>query len=120
MKGRILVVDDEPDIRDTILEVLADEGYDALGASNGREALEELARSPVLPEAILLDLRMPLLDGEGFRKEQLQDPRLASIPVIVVSANSRVREVADELGAAGYLRKPFDLRALLQVLARVV
>jgi two-component system chemotaxis response regulator CheY len=119
MKGRILVVDDESDIRDTILEVLSDEGYDAVGAANGREALDELARSAVLPDAVLLDLRMPVLDGVGFREEQLQDPRLASVPVIVVSANARVREVADELGVAGYLRKPFDLGAMFEILARI-
>jgi CheY-like chemotaxis protein len=119
MKGRILVVDDESDIRDTIVEVLKDEGYEAVGAANGREALDELARSSVLPEAVLLDLRMPVLDGAGFRREQLQVPRLASLPIIVVSANAQVREIADALGVAGYLRKPFNLDAMLKVLTEI-
>lgn len=119
MKGRILVIDDEADIRDTIVEVLADEGYDAVGAGNGREALDALAGSSVLPDAVLLDLRMPVLDGVGFRKEQLRDPRLASLPVIVLSANEQVSEIAEELGVAGFLRKPFDLHALLEALAEI-
>lgn len=113
MSGRVLVVDDEADIRETIIEILREEGFDAFGAHNGRHALDLLAGLTQIPDAILLDLRMPVLDGLGFRSEQLKDPRLAGIPVVVISANARVREVAEELGAVAHLRKPIDLEALI-------
>jgi len=116
MSARVLVVDDEADIRDTIIEILQDAGHEAVGAYDGRDALDQLAREP-LPDLILLDLRMPVLDGQGFRAQQVKDPRLATIPVVVVSANSQVREVAEGMGAAGYLRKPVDLAALLRTTA---
>jgi len=116
---RILVVDDEADIRETIVEVLGDEGFEAVGAENGRRALDLLA-SGELPHAILLDLRMPVLDGVGFRREQLNDPRLASIPVVIVSANARVGEVAAQMGVSAHLRKPLDLDALIETIRRHV
>ncbi len=122
MSGRVLVIDDEADIRDTIIEVLTDEGFEAVGAENGARTLElltvDLEAGRPLPHAILLDLRMPVLDGEGFRREQLKDPRLAKIPVVIVSANARVREVAEELGVAEHLRKPIDLDALIETIRR--
>ena len=114
MTRRVLVVDDEADIRDAIVEVLRDEGFDAFGARDGRHALDLLAADPLVPDAILLDLRMPVLDGQGFRSEQLKDPRLAAIPVVVISANAQVREVAEQMGAVAHLRKPVDLDALVE------
>ena len=67
----ILIVDDDPDIRDSLKEVLEDEGYEVNGVANGREALDYLRKSP-RPCVILLDLMMPVMDGWQFRKEQKQ------------------------------------------------
>src|SRR3954462_14953231 len=86
--GRILVVDDDADVREGIAIALADEGYDVLAAQNGADALAMLRNlgGEAPPEAILLDMTMPVMDGATFRERQLEDPRLASIPVIFCSA----------------------------------
>jgi CheY-like chemotaxis protein len=114
---RVLVVEDDGLIRESLLEVLADQGYQVTGAGNGREALTALATVP-RPDVILLDLMMPVMDGRSFRDEQLRDPDLAGIPVVVLSAASDVLRVAADMGAAGVLRKPVTLGALLAELRR--
>src|SRR5262245_60743067 len=81
----ILVVDDDPDVRDALVHLLSAEGYDAETANDGSEALARLkGTSP--PSLVLLDLMMPVMDGFEFRVQQLQDPRIADIPVIVFSS----------------------------------
>ena len=113
----ILVVDDDADIRETLVEVLEFEGYVVVGAANGKEALEQLRRRPV--SVILLDLMMPVMDGFEFRTAQLDDPRLSDIPVVVVSAGGRCEQAAMEMGAAGCFRKPIDVLALLRMIRAV-
>jgi CheY-like chemotaxis protein len=83
-------------------------------AGNGREALDLLRASPELPSVILLDLRMPVMDGAQFRAAQRQDPSLAPIPVIVVSSEDDGPAAVTALDAAGYLQKPFHVDHLLQ------
>ena len=77
--GGILVVDDDPDIRDSLREVLEDEGYEVACVGNGREALDHLKTANPRPCVILLDLMMPVMDGWQFRKEQKQDAEIAGI-----------------------------------------
>jgi CheY-like chemotaxis protein len=113
MDHRVLVVEDDPTIREVLVEVLGEHGYDAVGAANGREALDALAASPDRPCVILLDLMMPIMDGRSFREEQLQSPDLSTIPVIVISAHLD-QTVTSELNAAAYLRKPVRLHDVLQ------
>ncbi|MDQ3337567.1 MAG: response regulator [Myxococcota bacterium] len=108
----ILVVEDDVDIRDSVIEILTDRGFAASGAMNGDEALEQLRSPEPLPMLILLDLLMPVMDGHEFRRLQLADPRLAPIPTIVLSANARLAEHAAALGAP-WLRKPVGIRELL-------
>jgi CheY-like chemotaxis protein len=115
MAHRVLVVDDDPDIRETVIEVLEENGHLALGASNGVEALEHLRNQDDLPCLILLDLMMPEMDGPTFRAEMLKDPALSPIPVIVVSAFREAAEKAKELAAAGHLTKPVSLDALISL-----
>ena len=107
----ILVVDDDPDIRHSLTEILVDEGYDALTAGNGREALS-MIRANHLPSLIVLDLTMPIMDGYEFLIEQRRDDALAGIPVVVVTADIKKR--ADELGVAAVIAKPFSVRELLE------
>lgn len=106
----ILIVDDDLELRQLVSIVLRRKGWQTIEASNGREALQCLS-SASLPDLILLDLNMPVMDGWEFRKRQLQDPRLAGVPVVVVSAQGLCDKTAGL--APTVLRKPVDLSNLL-------
>jgi CheY-like chemotaxis protein len=112
----VLVVDDDADIRETILTILRRHGYRADVAADGQEALERLHAGPV-PALILLDLMMPRMNGEEFRAAQLADPKLATVPVVVLSGARGVDELARKIGVE-VLPKPFELSTLLQVVKR--
>jgi len=114
---RILVVDDDEDIRATMIELFEDHGYEAIGAIHGRDALERLRAQERPPCVILLDLMMPVMDGWEFRHQQRSDPALAAIPVVVISAY-RHRPSVTELDAAEYLNKPVQFDNLLEVVRR--
>ena len=116
MKRTILVVDDDVDLRDTVCTALADEGYDTEAASNGADALDSL-RAGAPPDLIILDLMMPGMDGWAFREAQKRDPRLAPIPVLVISASRRLDEPALD---ARYIRKPMDLDVLLATITEMI
>jgi CheY-like chemotaxis protein len=117
MSPLVLVVDDDRDIRDSLIEALEDHGYSALGAGNGVEAIDVLRAQAQPPCVILLDLMMPVMDGREFREEQLKHPTWAGIPVIVVSAYGDVEAQAREL-AVDFLRKPLATRPLLAAIER--
>jgi CheY-like chemotaxis protein len=105
---RILVVEDDADAREAMVALLQMKGYRAVPAGNGKEALDYLNRAPV-PDLIILDLWMPVMDGWQFRSEQVKDPRLKEIPVVVVTALSDQADVdANEV-----IIKPVDLDRLL-------
>jgi CheY-like chemotaxis protein len=114
----VLVVDDDDDIRECILEVLQHNGYTVSAAVNGEEALRQLRSSARLPCLILLDLMMPVMDGWRFRSAQIGDPRLESIPVIVLTAHGSAEQAAAEMKTAGLLDKPLKLDTLLEVVRR--
>ena len=111
----ILVVDDDQDIRDSLREVLEDEGYEVACVSNGREALDYLKAAPTKPCVILLDLMMPVMDGWQFRKEQKQDPEIADIPLVVITATGKRPVLID---AAELVMKPLDLNQLFRAVER--
>ena len=113
----ILVVDDDSDIRDTLTDILGEEGYRVAGVRNGREALAYLS-ARTRPSLILLDMMMPEMDGWRFRQEQQRNPAIAGIPVVILSAHGSVREAALALGAADYLRKPLRVDNLLEIAER--
>jgi CheY-like chemotaxis protein len=109
----VMVVEDDALIREMIIQVLACEGLEAVGARDGEEALRHLRQDHLHPALILLDLMMPVMDGWQFRAEQLKDPALAEIPVVVMSALD-----SDDVPAEGRVSKPFELEALLDAVAR--
>ena len=110
----ILVIEDDADILRAIVQVLGDEGHAVRGAVNGRVALELLRQpSSKRPRLILLDLMMPVMDGWAFRAEQLRDPSLSDIPVIVLTAAGGAEEKGLLMKCAGALRKPVELDQLL-------
>ncbi len=110
----VLVVDDDPAILGFVEMALADEGYEVVTATNGKRALETLERNE--PDVILLDLTMPIMNGYEFHEELKRRKNGPShIPVVIMTAGQRAREASEELGAAGYLPKPFQLHELIGV-----
>lgn len=112
-KHTILVVEDDPEIRETVADILEDRGYRTLVAANGQEALRCLEGCEDLPCLILLDLMMPVMDGVGFRMAQLRQPGLAGIPVVVVSAFRDLEDTVRVLQVRDFLEKPFEVDALM-------
>jgi CheY-like chemotaxis protein len=111
----ILIVDDDPGIRELVSLFLAHKGYAAIQTRNGLEALTRLHQDEPLPDLILLDLMMPIMDGAGFRQAQLHEPKLAQIPVVVMSAAENIEVQAPALTANAYLPKPIDFDSLSQL-----
>jgi DNA-binding response OmpR family regulator len=116
--GRVLIVDDDALIRDTLATALGDEGYAVRVASNGRAALATLGTWR--PDVIVLDLMMPVMDGTAFRVAQRAVAETAQIPIIVLSAIHEVQCRAADLDAAAIFSKPFDLGALLDAIASLL
>jgi CheY-like chemotaxis protein len=114
----VLVVEDDSDIRFGLGVLLEDEGYKAITAANGRQALALLRAMPELPGLILLDLIMPEMDGWEFRAEQRRDPELASIPVMILSAEADLALHTAKLGAVGVMQKPVQAEELLAEIKR--
>jgi CheY-like chemotaxis protein len=106
----IMVIDDDEGVRSGLSDLLESDGYRVVAVPDGKEALVRLSAGE-LPHLILLDLMMPVTDGWKFRAEQMVNPALASIPVIVITAVSPSERRAD-LGVA-LVTKPFDTRTLL-------
>ncbi|HMF40420.1 MAG TPA: response regulator [Polyangia bacterium] len=113
--GPVLIVDDDPDIREILAEALESFGFVVVTAAHGRDALAMLARMAVRPSVILLDLMMPVMDGYGFLEERTKDTKLESIPLAVITAGHGV-----DRGRIGpstpIVPKPFEMPTLLRVL----
>jgi CheY-like chemotaxis protein len=119
--GAILIVDDDNDVRAALAELLEEEGFAVEGAHNGREALARLRCGTVHPAVILLDLMMPGMDGWDFRSEQMRDPKLARVPVVIVSASGFSREsIRTQFHPAGYVEKPIERAELLGVIRELL
>jgi CheY-like chemotaxis protein len=116
--GYILIVEDSCDEREAMQLTLEIEGYDVVAVAGGQEALAHMRGTEPAPSLILLDLMMHGTNGSEFRAEQLRDPRLAGIPVVVCSGDGRLTEKALALGIAEYLEKPIEHDTLLASVAR--
>jgi CheY-like chemotaxis protein len=114
---RILVIDDEPSIRELIAEALGEDGFQVRVAANGGAAFEVMRRWP--PHVIVLDLMMPRLDGIAFINLLRLNPEFESIPVLLVTAAYEPDEVAERIGARACLSKPFELDRLVQLVAKL-
>ena len=117
-RKRVLLVEDDRDVRETVGDLLQAEGYEVELADNGQQALNQLRSEAVLPDAIVLDLNMPVMDGWQFRAIQKEDPGLSAIPVIAVSADRSAPAVA--ISSQAYIQKPFDFPSLVRTLDRVL
>ena len=110
------MVDDEEPIR-VVSTILEEEGYQVRAASDG-EALQLAAKEP--PDLVLLGIMMPLMDGPEVRRQLLQDPATAGVPVVVMTAAGDAAGWARKLDAVGALQKPFDLDQLIRTVEQVV
>ena len=111
--NKILVVDDDIEIQLTLREILEDEGFSVEVAGNGVEALERLEGFEA--SLILLDLMMPVMSGATFRERQLTQASIASIPTILITADSRAHDVARDLRVNELIPKPIGLSELLEL-----
>jgi CheY-like chemotaxis protein len=120
--GNVLIVEDDADTREMLALMLATQGFHAVGAEDGLEALHLLRtvrhRAPEIPCLVLLDLKMPRLGGGEFRRAQLGDPTVASVPVAVMSGAVDAEQRAQALGAVATVTKPIDMDILLQIVKR--
>ena len=114
--GPVLIVDDDPDIRGAIGELFELSGHAVVTAQGGVEAMRRL-RDGLMPCLILLDIEMPRGDGVSFRREQLADPALAPIPVILHSSRPDLAQIAAQLQAVAHVQKTADFSALLPLVA---
>jgi len=115
---RVLVVDDEPSIRELVAEALRESAYHVDTAANGADALRIMRRRR--PQAIVLDLMMPVLDGTALRELMQLDARFAGIPVLLVTAAYGAFEAAERIGATACLTKPFELDELVRTIDRLI
>lgn len=115
----ILVVDDEPLIANSLEAALADEGYEVMTAVNGRQALENLTRSP-RPDLVLLDMMMPIMDGPSTLAAMAADPALRDIPVIIQTSLPKSAASQRVSNVAAILRKPYRIQELLSAIASIM
>ncbi|HET7034257.1 MAG TPA: response regulator [Thermomicrobiaceae bacterium] len=113
----VLIIDDDEGIRDLVALALGDEGYQVVAAANGAAALDLLRQGQARPGVILLDTRMPVMDGAAFASAYRAEA-LPHAPIILLTAAADADTLAGELEADAVLQKPFDLDDLLGLIAR--
>jgi CheY-like chemotaxis protein len=114
-KSRVLVVDDDEFIRSCVVDILRDEGYDVFDAPHGAAALALIDESP--PDVILLDMRMPVLDGWGFARAYRDRPG-PHAPIVVMTAAQDAAQRAAQVNSASFIAKPFQIDELIDCVAR--
>jgi CheY-like chemotaxis protein len=110
----ILIVDDDPEIRDALKDVLEDEGHRVVLAAHGAEALDQL-RGGIRPDLVFLDHMMPVMDGPTFAAEVGQDPALRGLSIVLVTADGHASSKAQAMGVQAYLAKPLQLDLMLDL-----
>jgi DNA-binding response OmpR family regulator len=115
---RILIIEDDGGIRESLGDFLVSEGYSIDSADDGYQAIEMLRTFKSRPHLIILDIAMPTMNGFEFRERQLREEVICNIPVICVSAMHWSDWMQDKLGADAYVQKPFDSECLLETIKR--
>lgn len=116
----VLIVDDEPAVADLVAAILEGDGLEVVKARNGREALDWLDQAKgAFPSLVLLDIKMPVMDGREFARQFAARWRSIA-PIMVMTAYDDAAAIADEIGATGWIGKPFDIRALSEAVRQRV
>ncbi len=116
MTKQILVIEDDNSIRELLVELLESEGYTVTSAINGLDGLKKLEKGS-LPNLILIDLMMPVMDGYSFRIEQLKSDIWSNIPTVVMSAEVTAKEKMKNFNITAFLSKPVELETILKTVA---
>jgi DNA-binding response OmpR family regulator len=116
MKKKIIIVDDDRDILDALAIMLSD-SYDVLALESADRIVK---RDVEPPDLFILDKRMPYMDGLDLCRLIRKDPRLKKIPVVIVSASPKFGQLAREAGATDFLDKPFDMKALIGIVDKLL
>ena len=126
-RATVMVVDDEPEIVTLLRFVLEKDGYLVTDAHNGQEALERLGAGPngaaaALPDLLILDIMMPVMDGYTLNMRLQSNPRTASIPILVLTAKGQKMRDLFEMApnVAAYVQKPFDPKMLRELIAGIL
>jgi putative two-component system response regulator len=119
-QAHVIVVDDEPSIREICADVLSSEGYQVSTAKNGQEAVDIMAQEPI--DLVLMDIMMPVMDGLSACKAIKADERTRDVPVVIMSAAHNLRERVSEVHciAEAVVPKPFDFDQLLETVGRLI
>lgn len=119
LRPTVLVVDDDPDVRDAFAEIFEREGFHVYTASDGQTAMQRLETEP-RPAVVILDLYMPGFNGWNFRLAQRDNAVVAEIPVIIVTGADASPLTPELQGSAGVLRKPVDIKAMIAMVHRLI
>ncbi len=114
---KILIVEDDASIRELLVEIFESEGYYVDSSTNGLDGIKSLENN--LPDVILMDVMMPVMNGYEFREEQLKHPLWNSIPVLVMSAQEQSNNKLAEYGLENFIRKPLELNHLLETVREI-
>jgi len=120
--GNVLIVEDDPDTREMLAALLATEGFHAVGAEDGLEALHLLRtvrhRAPEAPRLVLLDLKMPKVDGLEVLRQLKNDPELRRIPVVMMTSSREEQDLVRsyDLGVNSYITKPVTFKSLVEII----
>ena len=117
LSKKILTVDDDEDIRNTITEMLELEGFETVWAKNGQVALDYMLAIPdaELPDLVLLDYMMPVMNGQAFVEAKEKVKKLKSIPVVMMTAGGNLLNVMDKIETGGYMSKPMDIDTVIKM-----
>jgi two-component system response regulator MprA len=116
MKKLVMLVEDDPSVRESMAQVIELGDYGVITAEDGLDAMEKLKACK--PDLIILDLMMPGMDGETFVREAHQRPDLKKIPILIISASDDLAGVAKRINVDGFINKPIDIDDFLETVAR--
>lgn len=114
---KILVVEDDTSIRELLIEILEGQGYQVSFGVNGFDGIKSL--ETIIPDLILMDVMMPVMDGYAFRKELLLNPKWNLIPIVAMSAQDQAKEKLADYGITNFINKPLELDHLLETLKSI-